>query len=89
METKCFLCDTTGALAELADHGNRQHIACLAPGCGNYVISSRAIRRLEEGGPNKEVLVEMVRLANARVGVLDISVASDGLLQTTEILPAA
>jgi hypothetical protein len=44
---------------------------------------------LEEGGPNKEVLVEMVHLANERAGVLDISVASDGLLQTTEVQPAA
>lgn len=88
MEMKCFLCDTVGALSESADHGNRQRIACVSPGCGNYVITSRAIRRLEEGGPNKEVLVELVRLANEKSGVLDISVASDGLLQTTEILPA-
>lgn len=88
MEMKCFLCDTAGALSESADHGNRKRIACVSPGCGNYVITSRAIRRLEEGGPNKEVLVELVRLANEKSGVLDISVASDGLLQTTEILPA-
>lgn len=89
MEMKCFLCDSTGASSESADHGNRQRIVCVAPGCGHYVITSRAIRRLEEGGPNKEVLVEMVHLANERAGVLDISVASDGLLQTTEVQPAA
>jgi len=53
------------------------------------VITSRAIRRLEEGGPNREVLIEMVRRANERAGMLDISVASDGLLQTAEVLPAA
>lgn len=86
---KCFLCDSTGALSESADHGNRQRIACVAPGCGSYVISSRAIRRLEEGGPNRAVLVEMVRLANERAGELDISVANDGLLQATEVRSAA
>jgi hypothetical protein len=89
MEMKCFLCDSAGAMSESADHGNRQRIACVAPGCGSYVITSRAIRRLEEGGPNREVLIEMVRLANDRAGMLDISVASDGLLQTTEVLSAA
>lgn len=89
MELKCFLCNTVGAVCESADHGNRQRITCVAPGCGNYVITSGAIQRLEEGGPNKEVLAELVRLANERTGVLDISVASDGLLQTTEILPMA
>jgi hypothetical protein len=89
MEMKCFLCDSTGAMKESADHGNRQRIACVSPGCGSYVITSRAIRRLEEGGPNREVLVEMVRLANERANMLTISVASDGLLETTEILPAA
>lgn len=87
MEMKCFLCDTPGAMGESADHGNRQRVACVAPGCGRYVITSRAIRRLEEGGPNKAVLVELVRVANERAGELDISVASDGLLQTTEIRP--
>jgi len=89
MEMKCFLCDSAGAISDLADHGSRQRIACVAPGCGSYVITSRAIRRLEEGGPNREVLIEMVRRANERAGMLDISVASDGLLQTAEVLPAA
>lgn len=53
--------------------------------CGEYVVSQHAIRRLEEGGPNKEVLVEMVHQANAKSRVLDISVADDGLVQTTEL----
>ncbi|WP_156401353.1 hypothetical protein [Duganella sp. Root1480D1] len=51
-------------------------------------MTQRAIRRLVEGGPNKVVLVEMVQRANARSRVLDISVADDGLVQTTELAPA-
>lgn len=89
MEMKCFLCDSAGAMSESADHGNRQRMTCVAPDCGSYVITSRAIRRLEEGGPNREALVEMVRIANERASTLDISVANDGLLQVTEIQPAA
>ena len=85
---KCFLCDTPGSLSEAADHGNRQRIFCVSQDCGDYVITSCAIRRLEEGGPNKEVLSEMVRRANGKAGVLDISVANDGLVQTVKILPA-
>lgn len=82
---KCILCDTPGALSESADHGNRQRIACTSPGCGKYVITSRAVRRIEEGGPNKAVLAEMVQRANARARALDISVANDGLVQAVEI----
>lgn len=52
---------------------------------GQYAITHRAIRRLEEGGPNKSVLLELVRRANAREQILDISVADDGLVQATEL----
>lgn len=81
----CFLCGTPGAACVSADHGRRQKVLCQFGGCGEYLVSQRAIRRLEEGGPNKEVLVEMVQRANARSLALDIAVADDGLVQTTEI----
>lgn len=81
----CFLCGTPGVACVSADHGNRQKVICQSGGCGEYVVTQRAIRRLEEGGPNKEVLVEMVQRANVKLRVLDISVADDGLVQTTEL----
>lgn len=84
----CYLCETPGAQGATADDGNRQRVTCRSGSCGQYVETQRAIRRLVEGGPNKVVLVEMVQRANARSRVLDISVADDGLVQTTELAPA-
>jgi hypothetical protein len=43
---------------------------------------------LETGGPQKSVLLEMVRRANMHSKVLEIFVAGDGLLQAVE-LPGA
>lgn len=84
MGFECYLCGTLGASRVSVDYGNRQSITCVAPSCGDYVITNHAIRRLEEGGPNKEVLCELVRRANSRSRVLDIFVA-EGLVQSTEI----
>lgn len=81
--------DRFGGVIVMVLGANVAWVACVAPDCGKYVITSRTIGRLEEGGPKQEVLVEMTRLANERERLLDISVASDGLLQTAGILSAA
>lgn len=85
IEVTCFLCDTPGAGCKPEDDGNRQRIACQADACGTYVITNRAVRRLEEGGPNRDVLAEMVRQANSRARILDISVGGDGLILANEV----
>jgi len=85
MDVSCFLCGAPGASSAIADHGNRCNIACSSARCGKYAITSGAISRLESGGPEKSVLVEMVRRANLHSKVLEIFVAGDGLLQATEL----
>lgn len=40
---------------------------------------------VEEGGPNRDVLAEMVRQANSRARILDISVGGDGLILANEV----
>jgi hypothetical protein len=88
MEVCCVLCGTPGASEVTTDHGNRHNISCPSIRCGRYVITGAAIRRLETGGPQKSVLLEMVRRANMHSKVLEIFVAGDGLLQAVE-LPGA
>ena len=85
MEFECYLCATPGAVSVDDDHGNRHRVACQGVGCGRYVITNHAIRRLAEGGPNKEVLCQLVNRANSKARLLDIFVAADGLVQATEI----
>jgi len=85
MEVSCVLCGAPGASSVTSDYGNRHNIACEAARCGRYVITSGALRRLDSGGPQKSVLIEMVRRANKHDKVLEIFVAGDGLLQATEL----
>lgn len=84
----CYLCETPGAQCATAVDGNRQRVVCRGGSCGEYVVTQRAIDRLMEGGPNKAVLVEMVLRADAKSRVLDIAVAADGLVQTSELASA-
>ncbi len=84
---KCPLCGTPGALCQAADYGNRQHVVCRTGNCGEYVMTNHAMRRVKEGGPNREVLAEMVRQANSRSRLLDISVGGDGLIVASEVAP--
>lgn len=84
-EMNCPLCDTQGATSEATDFGNRQRITCRAGCCGEFVITHHAARRLREGGPNREVLAEMVRQANSRKHLLDISVGGDGLIVANDV----
>ena len=85
MEVSCVLCGTPGASSVITENGNRTRIACLSDRCGKYVITRGAVHRMENGGPQKSVLVEMVRRANTHAKVLEIFVAGDGLLQATEL----
>lgn len=85
MEVSCVLCGMPGATSVITDHGNRTSISCRSGRCGTYVITGSALRRLESRGPQKSVLVEMVRRANLHAKVLEIFVAGDGLLQATEL----
>lgn len=50
-------------------------------------MTNHAVRRVKEGGPNREVLAEMVRQANSRSRLLDISVGGDGLIVASEVAP--
>jgi hypothetical protein len=81
----CLLCGAADPAREYVGIGALQ-VVCRSPSCGQYSISVEATRRLAEGGPNKQVLVEMVRRANERSRVLDIFVADDGLLQADELV---
>jgi len=85
MEVSCVLCDAPEAWCIVSDHGKRHNINCSSPRCGKYVITDNAMRRLVTGGPQKSVLIEMVRRANHHSKVLEIYVAGDGLLQATEL----
>lgn len=84
-EATCFLCSAPGADCQHADNGNRLRITCQGERCGSYVITRRAVQRLLEGGPNRDVLAEMVRQANNRARILDISVGGDGLILANEV----
>ena len=82
---KCYLCGTNEALVASGDHEDRERIRCLSANCGDYVISNHAVRRLAEGGLNRDALIGMVRRANDKEHLLDIFVAPDGLVQTHEM----
>lgn len=81
----CPLCGSPREERVLQDCGNRHQITCQAQRCGKYVITTGALARLESGGPQKSVLIEMVRRANKHGKVLEIFVAGDGLLQAIEL----
>jgi len=85
MGASCVLCETPGVLCIVTDLGKRHRINCSSPRCGNYVITDNAMGRLSTGGPQKSVLIEMVRRANKHSKVLEIFVAGDGLLQAYEL----
>jgi len=85
MEVSCVLCGSPGALSHISDYGNRTNFACVSERCGTYVITNSALRRLESAGPQKSVLIEMARRAKLHTKMLEIFVASDGMLQVTEL----
>lgn len=85
MEVSCVLCGAPGASSVTSGNESRHNIACEAARCGRYVITSGALSRLESGGPQKSVLIEMVQRANKHGKLLEIFVADDGLLQVDEV----
>lgn len=85
MEVSCVLCGTPGASSHVSDYGNRTNFACVSERCGTYIITNSALRRLESGGPQKSVLIEMVWRAKLHTKILEIFVAGDGMLQVTEL----
>ncbi len=82
--TTCVICDHP-ATATPTDHGNRNYIACSNEKCGDYEISNRASREVENNAERKSTLREMVCRANDSGKILDISIATDGLLQATGV----
>lgn len=85
IELQCPLCGSPREESVLREDGHRHHITCQSSRCGRFVITSGALGRLETGGPQKSVLIEMVRRANLHGKALEIFVAGDGLLQATEL----
>lgn len=85
IELDCPLCGSRPEESVQMDSGNRLHIVCRSMRCGRYVITSGALARLAIGGPQKSVLIEMVRRANMHGKALEIFVAGDGLLQVAEL----
>ncbi len=85
IEVNCPLCGCPPEECVQTVHGDRRIIICQSMRCGRYVITSSALGRLDSGGPQKSVLIEMVRRANKHGKVLEIFVAGDGLLQASEL----
>lgn len=84
-ELDCPLCGSPREKSVSMDGGIRHYIHCQSTRCGRYVIAGEALERLTSGGPQKSVLIEMVRHANQNSKLLEIFVAGDGLLQATEL----
>jgi hypothetical protein len=78
----CVLCNAP-ARTEETDHGNRTYFACTNPRCGDYEISKRAARDLEDNADRKEALCERVSGANQQGQVVEIFIAADGALQAS------
>lgn len=87
MKTNSATCVLCGHPAEESstDHGNRTYVACSSATCGDYEISNSAARKLAESPERKSVLSEMAARANCEGKILDISIATDGLMQATSI----
>ncbi len=51
--------------------------------CGDYEISKRAARELEDNADRKEALRERVSRANQQGQVVEIFIAPDGALQAS------
>lgn len=80
----CMICDSP-ATAKSTDHSNRKHIACSNDKCGDYEISNRAAEKIAGNAGQKSMLQELVVRADDAGKILDISIASDGLLQATSV----
>lgn len=83
-DATCVLCEAA-VMVEETDRGNRTYIACTNTNCGDYEISKRAACELGNSAERKEVLREMVSLANQKGQVLEIFIAADGVLQASAI----
>jgi ssDNA-binding Zn-finger/Zn-ribbon topoisomerase 1 len=84
VNTTCVLCGQP-AKAKETDRGIRRYIVCSNATCGDFEITNRAARELGDNVERKNVLREMVSRANDKGQILDISIASDGAMQTTGI----
>ena len=82
--TTCILCGQPAKEKE-TDSGNRRYIVCSAATCGDFEITNRAAQELGDNVERTNVLREMVSRANDNGQILDISIASDGAMQTTGI----
>jgi hypothetical protein len=82
--TTCILCGQP-AKANETDSGNCRYIVCSNATCGDFEITNRAARELQDNAERKNVLREMVSRANHNGQILDISIAPDGAMQTTGI----
>ncbi len=80
----CVICDKP-ATAERTDHGNRKYINCSNNKYGDYEVDNRAAEKIAGSADQKAMLQELVGRANDGGKILDISIASDGLLQANSV----
>jgi hypothetical protein len=83
-DATCVLCSKPAKMED-ADRGNCTYFACTNASCGDYEISKRAARQLRNNIERKGALCEMVSRANQNGQVIEICIASDGVMQASFI----
>jgi hypothetical protein len=59
--TTCFFCDAESTCTD-TDAGNRKFFQCTNPQCGDYEISLRAMRRMEDAPTHKRQAMEQAQM---------------------------
>lgn len=72
----CFLCGAEARSTD-TDAGNRKFFLCTNPQCGDYEISTRAMRRMEDNHSHKQVAMVEAHAHRGSDLVVEICVGAD------------
>ncbi|MEW6168718.1 MAG: hypothetical protein AB1651_13620 [Pseudomonadota bacterium] len=76
-EESCYLCGNPARVVN-TDYANRRWYTCSADDCGEYEISRRAMRHLEQASELKQRLKAKARACVDTDEILEIIIGADG-----------
>lgn len=79
----CFLCNDTGAQATPSDHGNTVQYSCPSAKCGDYEITLRSMKLLEDNTEQKAAVMKLAEQCHGNGKFVDIEVKADGSLSAS------
>ena len=85
VEDECALCGAKGVDCRPTDHGNRLFVSCVAPGCGRYEISRRALKFIADGRDRAQKLRAYVAHNTSDSQYTEIIIDAEGTLVATPV----